>query len=96
MIMEERNAFEIPCPGMTVLHFKHELDGLVHQHLYNVICIASHSETGEKMVVYQALYGDGGIFARPYEMFMSRVDNDKYPNVRQKYRFEKYLGKVRR
>ena len=77
-------------PGDIIQHFKREtVDQNSMRYLYEFIGVATHSETRDRVVVYRALYGDKELFVRPYEMFMEEVDHDKYPEIRQKYRFEK-------
>ncbi len=71
---------ELPRQDEIWCHFKNKL--------YKIVAIAQHTESDEQLVVYQAMYGDEGIYARPLNMFMSEVDRDKYPDVEQQYRFE--------
>ncbi len=73
--------------------------GKIYRHfkgkLYYIIDIVLDSETEDinnpkKVVIYKALYGDNLTWARPYESFISEVDHNKYPDIKQKYRFEEY------
>lgn len=76
--------------GDIVRHFKREwVSQETSEYLYKVLAFAQHTETGERLVIYQALYAPFKICARPYAMFMSLVDREKYPDVKQTYRFEK-------
>ncbi len=77
--------------GKTYKHFK--------GNLYKVLDIVYDSESNNdteyrKVVIYQALYGDKLKWARPYDMFNSEVDHDKYPDIKQKYRFEEYIDNL--
>ena len=75
---------ETPKLGDVYRHFK--------GHYYMIIAVGHHSETGEKLVVYYDLSGENSTLVnlciRPLDMFMSEVNREKYPDVKQKYRFE--------
>ncbi len=90
--------------GMIVSHFKRSdstkfVDANTStKYLYRILNMnVRHTETKERLVMYEALYNSedgyahiGDVFARPYDMFMSEVDRDKYPNATQQYRFEEF------
>lgn len=79
--------------GNIVKHFKRETlsdkDMESNKYLYQIKGFAVHTETGENLVIYQALYSPFETYARPIEMFCGEVDRLKYPNIKQKFRFEK-------
>ena len=92
----DRESFK---PGDIVRHFKREfvskedLEKNPNVYLYEIIGSATHTENKEKLMIYKPLYDTECIkgvdyVARPLEMFMSEVDHEKYPDVKQKYRFE--------
>ena len=71
----------VPRPGEFYRHFK--------KGVYQIIAVAEHSQTGEAMVVYQALYREFKIYVGPLSAFVDKVDKEKYPETSQKYRFER-------
>lgn len=70
----------IPRPGECYRHFK--------GNRYQVLTIAEHTEREETLVIYEGLYGEHAVFARPLSMFVGKVDKSKFPDVQQEYRFE--------
>ena len=80
--------------GTVVQHFKREMlspeeRANSRKYLYEIIGVAEHTESGERLVIYRALYGEGRLFARPVEMFLSETDREKYPEATQRFRFER-------
>lgn len=80
--------------GDVVRHFKREMlsrEELCAQpemYLYDIVGIAEHTENGEALMVYRPRYGGKKLYARPLAMFLSEVDREKYPQVKQRFRFE--------
>ena len=90
-LKQQRDEFNI---GDIVQHFKRETitdadDS--NKYLYVIRGFAKHTETGENLVIYQALYSPFETFARPIDMFYGKVDKNKYPNIKQEFRLERYL-----
>lgn len=92
-IVEDITKFRDIKIGDIVRHFKYEYlkleDRNKNMFTYKVLGFGTHTETEEKMVIYQALYAPFEIYIRPYEMFMAEIDHEKYPNSKQVFRFYK-------
>lgn len=90
MELQDRNAF---VPGSLAQHFKREtvsatdLEKEPMLYLYEILGIAEDTENGQELMIYRALYGSKKLYARPLAMFLSPVDQEKYPAIRQSYRF---------
>ncbi len=90
MDLQDRNAF---VPGTHAQHFKREtvpvteLEKEPMLYLYEILGIAEDTENGQELMIYRALYGTKKLYARPLAMFLSPVDQEKYPAIRQAYRF---------
>lgn len=85
------NPFTVK-PGDVIAHFKRDFntpqDNVAGKYLYQVLCIGNHTETGEPMMVYQALYAPYAVWVRPLSMVYDPVDKEKYPRAVQEYRFK--------
>lgn len=90
MELQNRNVF---VPGALAQHFKREtvsatdLEKEPMLYLYEILGIAEDTENGQELMIYRALYGTKKLYARPLSMFLSPVDREKYPAIRQAYRF---------
>lgn len=88
---EDTSRFQ---PGQIIRHFKRDfctpLEKGMNKYLYKILALAKHTETGEEMLVYQAMYFPFDIYTRPLAMAEEHVDKIKYPDAKQEYRFEVY------
>ena len=85
-------------PGQIIRHFKRDFlypgEEKTNKYLYKVLALGQHTETGEDMLVYQALYAPFDVYVRPLSMALEPVDKEKYPEAIQEYRLVEYTTEM--
>lgn len=95
----QRGNHDMPAPGDIIQNFRRELDHSGTNHLYQVLTVANHIDTGETLVILKKLFGGFNTYAIPIASFNAQADHNIYPDIKQKYVYSyynfKYLGDAR-
>ncbi len=75
-----------------ITYLESKEDATIFKHFkgqeYKIVAVAKDSENLEEKIIYRGEYEDNPLWIRSYEDFFSEVDHEKYPEIKQKYRFE--------